>query len=87
MFTVRRIGWTLTSLVAAFWLTIVVSVLIRNGAPPYRVFSSLVAIGLLWIALALIALIWIVLWFGGGFVCGVRGEKVGRPESSRARHA
>jgi hypothetical protein len=82
MFTVRGIGWTLTSLVLATWATIVVAVLIRTGAAPYHVIGSLILIGLLWIALALIAVIWIVLWFGAGVLEGVRGEKLGR-----TRHA
>jgi hypothetical protein len=73
MFTVRRIGWTLTGVVVILW-TIVVVVLIQTNDPPpgsedrpllFQVLGSWVLIGLLWIALVLIALIWIVLWFGG----------------------
>jgi len=83
MFTVRRIGWTLTGGLAVLWTIVVVALIRTNDPPPgsddrpllFQVLGSWVLIGLLWIALVLIALIWIVLWFGGGLVGGLRGQK------------
>jgi hypothetical protein len=86
MLTTRRIGLALTGLVVVLWVTVVGIVLSQTGAPPYRVLGSLMLIGLLWIAFALIALIWILVWFGGGLIAGLRGERP-RPGSPKHRAA
>ena len=88
MFTVRRVGWTLTGLVILGLVVVFVLVIQTTDATPtslLQIYRSPIGLGLIWIALWLIALTWIVLRFGRGLVAGLRGEEPGSPNHRAAR--